>query len=108
MDVNPDHGPDMVRDIARIPLPFADNSFDESHAYEVLEHVGTQGHYKFFFAQLSDFWRLLKPDGVLIGTVSLATSIWAWGDSSHTRVLPKENFTFLEQPQYTAPVGTTP
>ncbi len=108
LDINRDHCPDVVWDLNRLPLPFEDNTFDEIHAYEVLEHIGTQGDYRFFFAQFSDFWRILKPGGVLVGTVPLPTSPWAWGDPSHTRVIPKENFLFLEQPQYTAQVGRTP
>jgi hypothetical protein len=79
---------------------------DEIHAYEVLEHCGSQGDYKFFFRQFSDFWRVLKPGGVLLGTVPLPTSVWAWGDPSHTRVIPKESFTFLVQPSYSQ-VGKT-
>lgn len=55
------HNPDVVWDLNNIPLPFDDNTFDEIHAYEVLEHTGTQGDYKFFFKQFEEFWRLLKP-----------------------------------------------
>ncbi len=77
LDINRDHRPDVVWDLNPLPLPFADNSFDEIHAYEVLEHTGVQGDYRFFFAQFSDFWRILKPGGVLIGTVPLPTSPWA-------------------------------
>ena len=97
--------PDVEADISK-PLPFPDNHADEIHAYEVLEHCGTQGDYKFFFAQWSDFWRVLKPAGVFFGTVPLPTSVWAWGDPSHTRVIPKESFVFLSQPQYSQ-VGKT-
>lgn len=106
LDHEPCHSPDVVHDLAQLPLPFADNSVDEIHAYECLEHVGSQGDYKFFFAQFSDFWRILKPNGVLFGTVPLPTSVWAWGDPSHTRVIPKESFVFLHQPSY-AQVGIT-
>ena len=36
------------------------------------------------------------------------TSPWAWGDPSHTRVVQKEHFIFLNQQQYTDQVGHTP
>jgi len=108
LDYNADHRPDVVYDMAQLPLPFADDSFDEIHAYECLEHVGSQGDFRFFFAQFSDLWRILRPGGVIVGTVPLPSSPWAWGDPSHTRVIPKESFVFLCQPQYTAQVGITP
>lgn len=107
LDIEASHKPDMVHDLHE-RLPFVDDAVDEIHAYEVLEHCGTQGDYKFFFWQFSDFWRVLKPRGYLFGTVPLPSSPWAWGDPSHTRVIPKESFTFLVQPQYTAQVGITP
>lgn len=106
LDYEPRHKPDVVYDLLHLPLPFEADSADEIHAYECLEHVGTQGDYKFFFEQFSDFWRILRPGGFLIGTVPLPTSVWAWGDPSHTRVIPKESFTFLCQPAYSQ-VGIT-
>lgn len=108
LDVSPACKPDHVHDMAVLPLPFADNSFDEIHAYECLEHVGAQGDWRFFFAQWEDFWRILKPDGYFFGTVPLPASPWAWGDPGHTRVLPKECFTFLSQAEYVRQVGVTP
>lgn len=99
LDYEARHNPDVIHDLHN-PLPFDDNSADEIHAYECLEHVGQQGDYKFFFRQFSDFWRVLKDGGVLFGTVPLPTSVWAWGDPSHTRVIPKESFVFLHQPSY--------
>lgn len=90
-----------------LPLPFEDNSADEIHAYEVLEHCGRQGDYKFFFAQFADFWRILKPGGYFCGTVPRHDSPWAWGDPSHTRVILAESLTFLRQPEYAAQVGVT-
>ena len=47
LDLNPDHKPDVVWDLNNIPLPFEDSAFDEIHAYNILEHVGRQGDYKF-------------------------------------------------------------
>jgi len=108
LDINPDHKPDVVHDLTVLPLPFADDTFEEVHAYEVLEHIGQQGDWRTFFAQFSEFWRILKPGGVLCGTSPAPTSRWAWGDPGHTRVLSPEAFTFLVQPQYTNQVGVTP
>lgn len=107
LDINPDHEPDIVRDMADFPLPFLDDTFDEIHAYECLEHVGSQGDYKFFFGQFSDFWRILKADGLFFATVPAPHSPWAWGDPSHTRIIPPESLVFLSQPNY-AQVGETP
>jgi SAM-dependent methyltransferase len=107
LDHNADHGCDVVHDLESLPLPFADDSFDEIHAYEVLEHTGHQGDWRLFFAQWSEFWRLLKPDGLFLATCPAATSPWAWGDPSHTRIIGPECLVFLSQPNY-AQVGITP
>lgn len=107
LDINADHRPDVVHDLTVLPLPFEDESFEEIHAYEVLEHTGQQGDYRFFFAQFSEFWRLLKPGGHLCGSVPLPTSVWALGDPSHTRIIPKESFQFLDQSEYQRQIGVT-
>ena len=107
LDINPDHKPDVVWDLTNLPLPFADDQFDEIHAYEVLEHTGQQGDYKFFFAQFSEFWRILKPSGYLFGSSPVLTSPWLWGDPSHSRVICMGSFTFLDQSAYTVQVGNT-
>jgi predicted SAM-dependent methyltransferase len=101
------HHPDVVWDLTQLPLPFNDDAFDEIHAYEVLEHTGAQGDYKFFFAQFSDFWRILKPTGKLLVTCPSRHSVWAYGDPSHTRVMQKEMLIFLDQEQYHNGVGHT-
>ena len=107
LDINPEHAPDVVWDLTETRLPFDDDSFDEIHAYEVLEHTGGQGDYKFFFAQFSDFWRILKPGGLLVGTSPAFDSPWAWGDPSHTRIVNRESLTFLDQSEYERQVGIT-
>jgi SAM-dependent methyltransferase len=107
LDINSDHKPDLVWNLEQLPLPFPDNEFDEIHAYEVLEHTGQQGDYVFFFAQFSEFWRLLKPGGHLLGTCPSRHSAWAWGDPSHKRVVQPESFVFLDQSEYIKQVGVT-
>lgn len=107
VDINPNHDPDLLLDLNERPLPFADNEFDCILAYEVLEHIGVQGDYKRFFEEFSEYWRILKPDGTLEGTVPHWGGPWAWGDPSHTRVIPLESFTFLDQTEYEKQVGKT-
>jgi len=100
LDSNPDVAPDVVHDLEVLPYPFADSRFEEIHAYHVLEHCGRQGDWKYFFAQWSELWRIMKPGGLFCGIVPHYSSPWAWGDPSHTRIVAVENFTFLDQSQY--------
>lgn len=108
LDINKNHKPDVVWDLTQVPLPFKNNEFDEIHAYDVLEHTGQQGDYKFFFAQWSDFWRILKPNGLFFAKCPNWQSNWAWGDPSHTRVIVPDQLVFLKQPEYTKQVGKSP
>lgn len=107
VDNNADHKPDMVLDISELPLPFADNEFDEIHAYEVLEHLADQGDYHHFFMEFSEYWRVLKPGGYFFASCPSWNSPWAWGDPSHKRIISKESLVFLSQAQYKAQVGVT-
>lgn len=107
LDMNPDHKPDVLWDLMRRPLPFDDNSFDEIHAYDVLEHLGQQGDWRAFFAEFSEWYRLLKPDGVMCGISPMFSSPWCWGDPGHTRVISPECFVYLNQHEYTKQVGVT-
>jgi SAM-dependent methyltransferase len=108
LDYNADHKPDVYWDLMSLPLPFEDKKFDEIHAYEVLEHLGQQGDYKLFFAQFSEFWRLLKPNGHFLATCPSRNSVWAYGDPSHTRIMQLEQLVFLSQREYREQIGKTP
>jgi len=100
LDICPLHSPDVLHDLNVLPLPFNVEEFDEIHAYEVLEHIGKQGDYKGFFNEFQEYYRILKPNGYFCGSVPLRTSVWAWGDPGHTRVLSAETFQFLSQEFY--------
>jgi SAM-dependent methyltransferase len=107
LDIDPSVSPDIVHDLDVLPYPFEDNSFDEVHAYEVLEHCGRQGDWKFFFAQFSEIWRILKPGGILCATVPAWDVLWSWGDPGHTRIINDGSLIFLCQPEYVKQSGRT-
>jgi len=108
LDSNPDHNPDILLDLESIVLPFENDFLDEIHAYDVLEHTGRQGDWRFFFNQWSEFWRVLKPGGIFAAVVPSITGQWAWGDPGHTRVISLGSLSFLSQPHYAEQVGKTP
>ncbi len=108
LDMSPDHKPDVVWDLNKRPLPFADNTFDQIHAYEVCEHLGQQGDFRSFFEEWSEWWRILKPGGLFLGMSPHYSSRWCWMDPGHTRAYGPEMMVFLVQPEYTRQVGESP
>jgi SAM-dependent methyltransferase len=107
IDHDPNCGADIIHDLDETPWPLEDDSFDEVHAYCVLEHLGQQGDYKSFFRHFHEIWRVLKHGGKLFGFCPSYKSQWAWGDPSHTRVITPGSMMFLDQSQYEQQIGTT-
>lgn len=99
-DKDPDIGADVVHDLDVLPYPFEDNEFDEIHAYEVLEHCGKQGDGDYFFAQFAEFWRMLKPGGIMAISVPQWDCSIQWGVPDHKRCLPPDVFGFLDITYY--------
>ena len=107
LDMTHEVKPSVVCDLEQIELPFKDNSFDEIHAYEVLEHMGRQGDWKFLLAQFDEFARVTKPKGLMFVTSPRLDSPWLWGDPGHTRYIGPETFVFLNRAEYARQQGTT-
>jgi len=112
LDMNEDCKPDVLHDLEVLPYPFEDNTFDEIHAYGVLEHLSDQGDYKSFFAQFQEFHRIIKPGGFFLALVpsekgiidpktdTVTFSPQQWGDPSHRRVINLITLAFLSQESY--------
>lgn len=94
-------------DPSELPTVLGESSYDEVHAYEVLEHLGRQGDYRSFFSHFSEVWRILKPGGYLCATCPSRFSQWLWGDPGHCRAVLPCSLVFLNQPQYDAQRGAT-
>jgi len=111
LDFNADAKPDVLFDLWDLEnglrLPFEDDTFDEIHAYEVLEHFGVQGDFRGFFATFRELWRILKPNGFLIGTSPDPSGEWAWSDPGHTRVISYGSLQYLTRTMY-ARLGKSP
>ena len=108
LDMFAETNPDVLCDVEQRPLPFADNTFDEVHAYDVLEHLSAQGDWRSFFAEWSEWWRILKPGGHMLAVSPHWSSPWAWMDPGHRRVYGAEILGFLDQTMYRDNVGDGP
>lgn len=125
LDMNPRLKPDVVFNLDRIEmpnpypanyifkdnqLPFEPSTFDEIHAYDVLEHYGRQGDYAGFFRGFREMWRVLKPGGYFIGAVPLWSSKYIWADPGHTRVITDTVLSYLCKRWYddNLPTADTP
>lgn len=100
LDINESTNPDVVHDLSVYPWPFQDESFDEIHAYEILEHLGSQGDYKSFFQTFNEIYRILKPKGRLYGSTPQWHGMWAWSDPGHTRIISEGSLMFLSKSSY--------
>jgi SAM-dependent methyltransferase len=100
LDIDSAVHPDVVWDLNEMPLPFKDGEFDEVHAYNVLEHLGTQGDYRFFFDQFNEFGRILKKGGLFLCLVPKLDAQWAYGDPGHTRVITEPQLSYLHKEFY--------
>ncbi len=107
LDMTKDVNPTVVHNLEKLPYPFKNDEFDEIHAYEVMEHIGKQGDWKFFFNQFDEFARITKHYGFFAFTSPKLGSMWLWGDPGHTRYIGPEAMVFLNRDEYEKQAGKT-
>ena len=88
LDSAPLPGVDIVHDIENLPLPFADNSFDEVLCNDILEHVE-------YIPVLKDILRILAPGGAVHIRVPHFTSRNNYGDPTHKKRFCVSTFDFF-------------
>lgn len=103
LDADANLTPDVVATLGQPLLDIPDNSVDLILAWHVLEHVGRQGETAEWFRCFEEFYRILKPGGLLYGECPYYDSIWAWSDPTHTRVISEDSFVFFNQESYRIP-----
>ncbi|MFQ3676121.1 MAG: methyltransferase domain-containing protein [Endomicrobiia bacterium] len=82
-------GVDIVYDINKLPLPFAENEFDYILCKDVLEHFDN------YVLLLKDLHRILKVGGVLEISVPHFSSRDNYVDPTHKRMFSFETFKFF-------------
>jgi hypothetical protein len=100
VDIDPSSKPDVLHDLNIMPYPFKANTFNEIYIMQVLEHLGTQGDYKFFFDQFNELNRIIKKNGRIFGSVPAEHGVWAWAEPGHTRVITQNTLQFLDPDFY--------
>ena len=113
LDYYEDAKPDVMFDLCALNhkqrgrLPFEDSTFDEIHAYDVLEHTNWQGDYEAFFYEFGEYFRILKPGGFLCATVPKTGSDHAWGDPGHRREINALTLVYLSHAKAAEQLGVT-
>ena len=77
LDISADVGADVVHDLDTTPWPFESDTFDEIHAYDVLEHVDD------VVSALEEIHRIGRQGAVLHATVPHFSSANAFTDVTH-------------------------
>src|SRR5690606_30945435 len=82
-------GVDVVHDVAQVPYPFENDTFDEILCQDILEHIGDLG------AVMMELRRILKPGGRLHIQVPHFTSRNNHADPTHKRMFSLITFEFF-------------
>ncbi|MFA6582789.1 MAG: class I SAM-dependent methyltransferase [Elusimicrobiaceae bacterium] len=91
IDINPRSAADVIHNLEVVPYPFADNSFDEIYADNVLEHLsGT-------IAIMEEIHRLGRHGALVVISVPYFRSKWAYADPTHKVFFSAESFAYFIQ-----------
>jgi len=90
LDIHPLAGIDVVHNLAEIPWPFDDDSFDEVLMISILEHLPNTT------AAMEEVWRICRHGALVVVQVPHWNSRTAWHDPTHVRPFTSETFDFFD------------
>lgn len=91
VDLTPETGPDVVHDLNVLPWPFAESSFDEVHAYDVIEHLAD------VIKTLEEIHRVTRSGGTLTVHVPHYSSDGAFTDPTHRQYFSVRTFDYVTE-----------
>lgn len=80
---------DIVLDMEKDDLPYADGTVSEVYANSFLEHVDNLLHV------MNECWRVLEPGGIFRGSVPVCGTDSHWKDPTHRRCFVKDTFSYF-------------
>jgi predicted SAM-dependent methyltransferase len=90
LDINPQTDADVVHDLNVFPYPFADSSFDEIYADNVLEHLDN------VLGVVEELHRIARPGALVKVIAPYFRSRWAWIDPTHQHAFSVESFSYFD------------
>jgi SAM-dependent methyltransferase len=91
VDLTANTQPDIVHDLNVLPWPFADSSFDEVHAYDVLEHL------EHVLATIEELHRVSRHGAILNIVVPHFSSDGAFTDPTHRHYFGARTFDYVTE-----------
>ena len=89
VDITPDTAPDVVHDLDDRPWPFPDDSFDEIHGIDVLEHLAD------VVGAMQELHRVARADATVKIVVPHFSSPNAYTDPTHERQFGAFSFDYF-------------
>ena len=79
------------------PWPFKDNDIDETFCSHFLEHIPHgDGYNDPFFDFFNELWRILKPGGKCTFITPYYTSMRAFQDPTHQRMITEATYAYFD------------
>jgi|WetSurMetagenome_2_1015567.scaffolds.fasta_scaffold07004_2 SAM-dependent methyltransferase len=89
VDIIPMDGVDVVADFFELTLPFADNTFDQIHLNDVIEHLPNT------IKAMEEIYRIARPDAKIFIRVVNWNCIYTAMDPTHLKAFTENSFDFF-------------